>query len=52
MQKDCILVYALAGQSIELSLEVPTVGLDVAADDCNCVVTKKDNVWLSLLRLG
>lgn len=45
-QKDHIIVYALAGQSIELSLEVPTAALDVAADDCNCVVTKENNVSL------
>lgn len=46
-----MLVYAVAGQSIELSLEVSTARLDVAADGCNCVVIKADNVCLSLLRL-
>lgn len=50
-QKDHILVYALAGQSIEVSLEIPTAELDVAADDCNCVVTKANNVRLSCYAL-
>lgn len=49
-QKDHIIVYALAGQSIELSLEVPTAALDIAADDCNCVVTKDNNVNLLILQ--
>ena len=57
-QKDHILVYALAGQSIELSLEVPTAALNVTADDCNCVVTKAHNVcrtcyaWVELIMSG
>ena len=46
-QKDHIIVYALAGQSIELSLEVSTAALDVADGDCNCVVTKGNNVGLA-----
>jgi hypothetical protein len=45
-QEDHIIVYALAGQAIELSVEAPTAALDVAADDCNCVVTKGNNVSL------
>lgn len=47
MQKDHILVYALAGQLIELSLEVSTADVDVAAGDCDCAVTKSTNVCLS-----
>ena len=46
-QKDHIIVYALAGQSIELSLEVSSAALDVADGDCNCVVTKGNNVCLA-----
>jgi Beta-galactosidase, domain 3 len=46
-QKDHILFYTLVGQSIEVSLEVSTAELHVAADNCNCVVTTANDVRLS-----